>query len=119
MGADTRSERERIYDKQIAPLILRAAKLCDEHGMPLVAQVEYERGEFGLTYYLPDGASYTQRMTYWAARAKANIDVFMMAVMRHAEEHGHSSMYLAILFRALKGTDMVRPPSTKGDPNVR
>ena len=119
MGADTRSERERIYDKQIAPLLAQAGKIAEEHGMPIVAQVEYEPGDFGLTAYIPLGASYVQRMTYWAARAKANIDVFMMAVMRHAEEHGHSSMYLAILFRALRGTDMVRPSSTKGDPDVR
>lgn len=108
------SDKERIYDEQIAPLLMQAGKIAEAHGMAIVAQVEYEPGEFGLTACLPDGTGYAMRMLHWAALAKRNFDSFMFAVMRHAREHGHTSSVLAILFRALDGEDRVRPDVRRG-----
>jgi len=115
MSQKKRGARERVYDQQIAPLLLQAAQLCQQHDMPLVAQVEYQPGDFGLTYYLKPEHGLSMHLLYWAAKAKNNFDAFMRPVLNHAEERGHTSSYLAILFRALKGTDMVRPPAAGGD----
>ncbi len=106
-------DKERIYDEQIAPLLAQAGKIAEANGMPIVAQVEYLPGEFGLTACLPESTGYAMTMLYWAARSKRNFDAFMFAVMRHARERGHTSSVLAILFRALGESDRVTPAAPR------
>lgn len=108
----SRSNAERLYDEQIAPLLAQAAKLSEEHGQPFVAQVEYEPGHFGLTAALGPRPSLTMKMVHWAALAKTNVDTFMVHLLRHVDEHGHSSIFLAVLQRALE--EAKRPLRLRG-----
>lgn len=85
---------EQIYDEQIAPLLLEVGKICQTHGLPLVAQVEYEPGEMGLTKFLPAGSGMAMEMMNKAARCRNNVDSLIMWLMAHAKEHGHSSIFL-------------------------
>ncbi|KQN09849.1 hypothetical protein ASE85_02625 [Sphingobium sp. Leaf26] len=85
---------EQIYDELIAPKLLEIGKLCEEHGLPVVAQVEYAPGDFGLTQFRPDGASLPMKLMAISARCGGNVDTLFMAIERHAREHGHGSIYL-------------------------
>lgn len=53
MNAD---EREKFYDDNIAPDLLRLGKLCQENGLSFVCGVEYAPGQFGRTACLAPGA---------------------------------------------------------------
>lgn len=35
----TPKQREEIYDKEVAPLLLQAGKICEEHEIPFIAVV--------------------------------------------------------------------------------
>ncbi len=91
---------EQIYDEEIAPELLRLAKICEERGMSFIACVEYDakNGGIGRTdFQMPDKSgqlSGAQRLVHWAARCKGNIDSLFIACDRHGQEHGHSSIYL-------------------------
>ena len=96
---------EEQYDTEIAPALLAVAKRCQELGFPMVASVEWERGEAsrGRTEFCPatkndeTRPSAAQLLVHYAARCNGNIDSFLMAVIRDAEKYGHGSMYLKIL----------------------
>lgn len=93
---------EEIYDTEIAPELLKLSLRCRELKMPFVAQVEYERGETGRTEFCPPATgdarpSTKQLFVHYAARCNGNIDSFLMTVIKDAEKHGHSSMYLHML----------------------
>ena len=85
---------EQIYDEQIAPKLLEVGKICEQHGLPLVAQVEYAPGDFGTTKFLPDNSSLLMKLMFVTAACGNNVDRLFMAIERHAREHGHSSVYL-------------------------
>ncbi|SOE35247.1 hypothetical protein [Delftia acidovorans] len=53
---------EAIYDEQIAPLLRQAGKLCEQHGLAMVAVVEYDKEARGETRLLPDGAGLAMHM---------------------------------------------------------
>lgn len=91
------SEKEEIYDKEIAPLLLQAAKLCETHGIALVAHVEFEPDKFGLTASPTVNFSLSTLMVLWAAQSKANLDLFMIKVRRWNNGRPHNSMVLRIL----------------------
>ena len=96
------STSEQIYDAEIAPELMKLAARCKELGFAMVASVEWEAGETGRTEaHGPWGEngipSAKQKLVHWAARCNGNIDTFLMAVMRDAEKHGHSSIYLRML----------------------
>ena len=86
--------KEKYYDEHIAPKLMALAKECEDNGLSLLAVCEWEHGEYGSTRTFREGSSFAIRMTDAAAKAHGNIDSFMMAIERHAIEHGHSSMYL-------------------------
>ncbi len=88
---------EEFYDAEIAPGLLDAAAKCQAKGIPFLALVEYETGKLSRTEFLPTTAGIGQRIATWAARANGNVDSLMIAVQRHAKEHGHSSAVLNIL----------------------
>lgn len=87
---------EQIYDEQIAPLLMQVAKLCHEHGMPFVAQVEYEPGDYGLTADLPERSARSLPMDwmYVAAKSRGNADLLIGHLVSQAEKSGHGSAYL-------------------------
>lgn len=96
VGADARTN-EQVYDEDVAPLLMKAALVCKERGMSLVVAVEYARDEIGQTTILQPGAGFWVRLVDFAARARGNVDILVMGLMRHAREHGHGSAYLSIL----------------------
>ncbi|MFX4088441.1 hypothetical protein ACKU27_25455 [Sphingobium yanoikuyae] len=85
---------EQIHDEQIAPKLLEVGKLCEQHGLPLVAQVEYAPGDFGMTMFLPEHSNLAMLLMNSAAMCKSNVDALFIAIERYAREHGHSSVYL-------------------------
>lgn len=97
-----KTENEKFYDEQIAPVLLELARKCKERGMAFLASVEYDPLTMGRgrTDYMPvdeaDKLSAAQRIVHWAARCDGNIDKFFVACDLHGKEHGHSSIYLQL-----------------------
>ena len=88
---------EAIYDEQIAPLLLQAGKLCEQHGLAMVAVVEYEKEKRGETRVIPDGAGLAMRMLSMLAASGNNIDRFLLGVIRFCNREGmplEQSMFL-------------------------
>jgi hypothetical protein len=88
---------EEFYDKEIAPPLMALAEKCKENNVPFLAYVEYEQEGRGLTRVICDNPSIETLMVFWAMEARGNIDSFMMAVQRHAQKYGHSSVVLSLL----------------------
>lgn len=88
---------EDFYDAEIAPKLAGIAKLCEEHGMSLVAKVEFEPGKHGTTVERREGASYPMLLAEWAAMCNGNVDLLTWKIMAHAREHGHSSAQLSVM----------------------
>lgn len=95
----TPKEREAFYDREVAPVLLALAKQCEANGLSFVASVEYGPNETGRTMSLQADAGINIRMAYWAGAACGNADGLIIAMLRHAREHGHNSAYLAMLDR--------------------
>lgn len=100
---------ESVYDKEVAPLLKQAGEICERHGMPFVAQVEYQPGDFGQTAFLGENPSIAMRLLLWAALAKGNLDQLFFAAARHGKEHGHDSIVLARLAAKPAGSDEMNP----------
>ena len=88
------SEKEKLYDDEIAPALLALGKQCEQHGFSLVAVVEWEPGETARTVTLQAGASFKLKLVELAARCCGNVDAMFMGLMKYAKEHGHSSIFL-------------------------
>lgn len=85
---------EKIYDELIAPKLLEVAALCKEHKIPLIATCEYEPGQFGSTFgwISTDGTtSLAMMMVYFAVFAKANIDNFIINLLKYCNKQGIST----------------------------
>lgn len=61
------SNKEKFYDTEIAPELLRLAKLCQDKGLSFVAGVEWAPGDLGRTAALTAEAGEGMR--------KANLDL--------------------------------------------
>lgn len=88
---------EAIYDEQIAPLLMQAGRICEQHGLAMVAVVEYENGRRGEARLLPDGAGLAMRMLSMLAANGANVDGFLIGLIRFCNQEGISldqSMFL-------------------------
>jgi len=90
---------EQIYDNEIAPLLMKAAEICFEHDISMVATVEYNKGDFGSTFNLPTDRSCAMSVNYMAIKSAGNVDALIMGIQKYAREHGHSSIYMEILDR--------------------
>jgi hypothetical protein len=88
--------KEQIYDEQVAPLLLRACKICEEAGIPMVAQVEYGDGDFGLTGWLGKAPSLAMQMILWAAQVKGNLDLLVIKAKRWNNGRPHNSVVLSM-----------------------
>jgi hypothetical protein len=78
---------EAIYDEQIAPLLMQAGKLCEQHGLAMVAVVEYEKEKRGETRVLPDGSGLAMEMLSMLAASGNNIDGFLINVIRFCNKN--------------------------------
>lgn len=91
---------EQIYDEQIAPKLAEVMAICKEHGLSFACACEYATGDTGLSFVGPNDPK-TTGATMWLAdtaiRARGNFDALTFATMKHAREHGHSSVILAKL----------------------
>lgn len=75
---------EREYDEIIAPMLLDVVKRCEELGMSLIARVEWEPGESGITQFNPT-SSIGQTLTFYAAHSHGNVDKFCLSLIKHAD----------------------------------
>ncbi|UWQ29925.1 hypothetical protein [Leisingera sp. M523] len=67
---------EQEYDEIIAPMLAEVASRCKELGMDLIARVEWEPGESGITQIGIGGSSgIGQKMTQLAAHCHGNFDL--------------------------------------------
>ena len=88
---------EAIYDEQIAPLLIQAGKLCEQHGLAMVAVVEYGKEQRGETRLLPDGAGLAMHMLSMLAASGNNIDSYLLKLIRFCNQEGlplEQSMFL-------------------------
>lgn len=86
--------KEQIYDEQVAPLLMQAAKICKEAEIPIVAQVEYAEGDFGLTSCLGENPSVSMLILHWAALSKGNLDLLVIKASRWNNGRPHNSIVL-------------------------
>lgn len=105
------SEQEKFYDAEVAPVLLKLGRECIEKGLSFVAVAEYAPGDFGRTVLLQPDSSLALRLVDLAARCEGNIDRLIFALLRHAREHGHSSLCLAQL-----GVPPTPPPGAAAAP---
>jgi hypothetical protein len=90
----TPEERESFYDEHIAPGLMDLAKKCQDNGLSISAMVEWDAGETGSTAALAVNAGFGIRMAHAAMQARGNVDTFLIAMMKYATEHGHTSICL-------------------------
>ena len=88
---------EKIYDEQIAPLLQKAGKICEKHGMPFVASVEYEPQQGGTTAFVPPGTSLAIRMAHWSIQSNGNFDWFVIKMRQWAGERPHNSIFMRMI----------------------
>ena len=89
---------EAEYDSIIAPKLMEIGKLCEEHGLSMVASVEYEHGKRGTTRVIGGDSGLAMVMLAMCDHAGENVDAFMINLMRHCNKHGidtSRSMYLS------------------------
>lgn len=74
---------EAEYDDIIAPKLAEVAKLISEMGGSIVARVEWEKDEAGITKIgVTDQSGVAQQLTMWAALSRGNIDQICIEAMR-------------------------------------
>lgn len=73
---------EQEYDDIIAPMLAEVAEKAAILGMTLVARVEWEPGEAGITQIGPQDISIGQRMAWFAAHSQGNIDKMLLSMQR-------------------------------------
>jgi hypothetical protein len=89
---------EEFYDKEIAPLLLRAAELCVQRSLPMFASVEYRPDSWGDTQVRLHQSD-TMALTALARKSVGNIDRLAISWKRFAEEQGrtHNSIVLHMM----------------------
>ena len=88
---------EKTYDDLIAPLLIQAGRLCEAHGLAMVAVVEYGKEQRGETRFLPDGLGLAMHMLSMLAASGNNIDSYLMKVIKFCNQEGmplDQSMFL-------------------------
>lgn len=107
----TEEEREAFYDAEIAPALRALAMRCHANGLSFLAVVEWAPGETGRTYSQSPPAGLGIRWADAAARANGNADSLIFALMKEAQENGHSSMCLKMLGVPLEGGNQQQAPN--------
>lgn len=79
---------ENFYDTEIAPKLLEISKACQDRGIPFSATVEYEPDQRAETRFLPEGAGLAMSMLALVNHHGANVDGFIIDLLRHCRRHG-------------------------------
>lgn len=104
---------EREYDEIIAPMMADVAKKASEFGMSLVARVEWESGESGITQIGDQDISMGQRMAWFAVHSHGNIDKMLMSMQRSGIDFSQS-IYLRSFARSQSAQNDKRPTKLTG-----
>jgi len=91
------TDNEEFIDAEIAPELMRLAKLCEARGLPFVSCVQFGPADTLETCTLPAHPGIKALMAYWGVKAHGNVDSFIIAASRHAEKYGHGSLILHML----------------------
>lgn len=89
---------EKIYDEEIAPMLMQVGKRCEDLGLSMVAVVEYEYDKRGTTRTIAEDAGLAMRIVSMAASAGQNVDSLMIGILRYCKANDiptDSSMFLA------------------------
>ena len=84
---------EQQYDEVIAPMLLAVAQKCKELGMAMVARVEWEPGEAGITQMGDNEWSGSQMLAHLACHSHGNIDRLCLTLVKKPGADG--SIFLA------------------------
>lgn len=95
---------EAFYDAEIAPLLMKAAQLCQDKGISMVCWDSFSR-----TVALGKDSPFAAKLVDVAAKAQGNVDSLWFALVKDAREHGPG--HSAVLHLALN------PPTTPGASN--
>lgn len=89
-------DKEAIYDKEIAPELLRIAERCQELGLSMVSVVEYSPADRGRTMTIQEDASLGMKVIQMAAQTGERLDGLMLAISRYivANRVPHSCIVL-------------------------
>lgn len=93
--SDETTENEQFYDDHVAPALADLAKTCARRGMSFCAFVEYDAGKFGTTAGVASDPGFSFLLALAAMRSRGNVDSLFAALVKHAREHGHSSLILS------------------------
>jgi hypothetical protein len=99
----TPQEREAVYDNEIGPALVALAKRCEDVGMSLVAEVEWDGDQAlgGLTVTLAEGSSFAIRLVKLAADVRGNIDSMFIALRKATTVDLSGSLFMRVLDRNL------------------
>lgn len=92
--------KEKIYDKEISPLMKKIMGVCKKHDIPFFASFQYSDSDFCTSNGRLGGHivfTYYDALKQCAEKDGINIDKFMFWIMRGAREKGHSSLVLSKL----------------------
>ena len=91
--------KEKLYDKEIAPKIMEIAKFCEDNGLSFVCAVEYAPSKIGRTLAMKN-PGLEMIMINHCAKTAPNIDSYMIGLLRYAKDNGidtGQSMFLRIM----------------------
>lgn len=94
------NNKEKIYDKEIFPLMEKIIDICKEHKMPFFTSFQYSDDGFctaGGRLGEHVVFDYYEAIRQCIENEGINIDRFMFWVMRGAKKKGHSSIILSQL----------------------
>ena len=98
----TPAEREAVYDAEIAPALAAIAKRCEECGMSIVAEVEWDPADAagGMTVALAEGSSFAIRLGKLALEVRGNIDSLLIALRKSNVPGIKDTLFMRVLDRA-------------------
>ena len=94
------NDKEKIYDKEIFPLMEKIIDICEKHKMPFFTLFQYSddgfcssKSRFGEHVVF----DYYDVIKQCIEEEGINIDKFMLWIMKGARKEGHSSIILSQL----------------------
>ena len=75
---------EKEYDEIIEPMLLDVANKCKELGMSIIARVEWEPGESGITQVEPKFSA-GQKLVFYAAHSQGNVDKMCLSLQKNED----------------------------------
>ncbi|MEO5331342.1 MAG: hypothetical protein H7839_04910 [Magnetococcus sp. YQC-5] len=100
---DPDTEKERIYDEEIAPLLMKAGKIAQDNGMHFVAFVQYD-GPWHTAHtecVNLDTAGPWMRLATYGARSKGNMDELIISLIRDDKKHSPDGRTASMFMRQI------------------